>query len=158
MHPPAEGLGKRLVRGAIGGIVAGTVFIIADMWFASATGALNLISTIVLGADALQAGTAKPWVGLAVHTVLSALLGMVFALVSPALRTNGAVALVGTLYGALVFVVNLLIIPQFLLQQFAMSNKPFALVNHIVFGTVLAFFFFSSGVRRGEPFPALGRR
>jgi hypothetical protein len=82
-------------------------FAVITMWFASTTGGgwlapLKLISTIVLGADALEAGTAQPWVGVVVHMVLSAITGMVFALFAlfalfaPALRTNGAVALAGT--------------------------------------------------------------
>jgi uncharacterized membrane protein YagU involved in acid resistance len=119
---------------------------------------LKLISTIVLGADALKAGTAEPWVGVVVHMVLSAVIGMVFALLSPALRTNGAVALVGTAYGALVYVVNFLVVANTVLPQFQMPNQPFELVMHIVFGTLLSFFFYSSGVRRREPFLAVGRR
>ena len=160
---PAESLGKRLGRGAIAGIVAGIPFAVITMWFAASTGGgwlapLNLISTIVLGADALQAGTAEPWVGAVVHTVLSAVIGMVFALVTPALRTNGAVALAGTVFGALVYVVNFLIVGYTVLPQFQMPNQPFELVMHIVFGTLLSFFFYSSGVRRHEPFLAVGRR
>jgi uncharacterized membrane protein YagU involved in acid resistance len=159
----AEPLGRRLVRGAIGGIVAGIPFIVITMWFASTTGGgwlapLNLISTVVLGADALQAGTAQPWVGVVVHTVISALLGMAFALVSPALRTNAAVAIAATVYGVLVYVVNFLIVANTVLPQFKAPNDPFELVMHTVFGTILGFFFYSSGVRRGEPFLAVGRR
>lgn len=157
-----ESLSKRLVRGAIGGIVAGIPFAVITMWFAASTGGgwlapLNLISTIVLGADALEAGTAQPWVGAVVHMVLSAVIGMVFALFAPALRTNGAIALAGTAYGALVYVVNFLIVAYTFLPQFQMPNQPFELVMHIVFGTLLSFFFYSSGVRRGEPFLAMGR-
>lgn len=160
---PPESLGKRLVRGAIGGIVAGIPFAVITMWFAASTGGgwlapLKLISTIVLGADALEAGTAEPWVGVVVHMVLSALIGMVFALMTPALRTNGAVALAGTAYGALVYVVNFLIVGYTVLPQFQMPNQPFELVMHIVFGTLLSFFFYSSGVRRREPFLGIGRR
>jgi hypothetical protein len=163
-HPSApEALGKRLVRGAVGGIVAGIPFAVITMWFASTTGGgwlapLNLISTIVLGADALEAGTAQPWVGVVVHMVLSAIIGMVFALFAPALRTNGAVALAGTAYGALIYVVNFLIVGNTVLPQFQMPNQPFELVMHIVFGTLLSFFFYSSGVRRAEPFLPMGRR
>lgn len=31
----AEGVGKRLLRGAIGGLIAGIAFIVATVWFAS---------------------------------------------------------------------------------------------------------------------------
>ena len=158
-----EPMGRRLLRGAVAGIVAGIPFAVITMWFASTTGGgwlapLKLISTIVLGADALEAGTAQPWVGVAVHMVISALMGMAFALIAPALRTNGTVALVGTLYGALIYVVNFLIVANTVLPQFQMPNQPFELVMHIVFGTLLSFFFYSSGVRSAEPFFATGRR
>jgi uncharacterized membrane protein YagU involved in acid resistance len=164
-HDPIapEPVGRRLLRGAIGGIVAGIPFAVITMWFAATTGGgwlapLKLISTIVLGADALQAGTAQPWVGVAVHMVISALVGMAFALIAPALRTNGTAALAGTVYGALIYVVNFVIIANTVLPQFQMPNQPFELVMHIVFGTLLSFFFYSSGVRSHEPFLATGRR
>lgn len=133
------------------------------MWFASTTGGgwlapLKLISTIVLGADALQAGTAQPWVGVVVHMVISAGLGMAFALIAPMLRTNGAVALAGTVYGLLIYIINFLVISPILLPQFTKTNQPFELVMHIVFGTLLCFFFYGSGVRRGERAMGLTRR
>ena len=159
----AEPLGRRLLRGAIGGIVAGIPFALITMWFASTTGGgwlapLHLISTIVLGADALEAGTTEPWVGAVVHMVISALMGMALAMIAPALRTNGTVALVGTVYGALIYVVNFVLLAHTVLPQFQMPNQPFELVMHIVFGTLLSFFFYSSGVRRGEPFLGVGKR
>ena len=94
----AEPLPKRLLRGAIGGIVAGLVFIGVTMWFADSLpkGApgnpLRLISTIVLGESALMDGTADVGTGWAVHLVLSALFGMAFALAAPLFGTNGTVA------------------------------------------------------------------
>lgn len=158
-----EGLARRLLRGAVGGVVAGIPFAVITMWFAASTGGgwlapLKLISTIVLGAGALEAGTAQPWVGALVHMVLSALIGMAFALVVPALGTNGTVAFVGTIYGALIYVVNFVVVGNTLLPQFQKPNQPFELVMHIVFGTLLGFFFYSSGVRRHESFLAIGRR
>lgn len=162
VDPPPEGTDRRLVRGAVAGIGAGIPFAVITMWFAASTGGgwlapLKLISTIVLGADALQSGTAQPWVGVVVHMVISAALGMAFALIAPMLRTNGTAALVGTLYGALIYVVNFLLIAPILLPQFTMTNQPFELVMHTVFGTLLALFFYSSGVRRAEAVLALGR-
>lgn len=158
-----EGAGARLLRGAIAGTVAGIFFAVVTMWFTAATGAgwlapLKLISTVALGADALEAGTALPWVGVVVHMVISVALGMAFALIAPMLRTNGTVALVGTVYGAVIYVVNFLIVAPLVLPQFLGTNQPFELVVHMVFGTLLSFFFYSSGVRREEPFLAIARR
>ena len=56
--------------------------------------------------EAMAACTTSVGLGLLVHMVLSALFGMVFALVVPRLRTNGTVALAGTLYGLVLYVVN----------------------------------------------------
>ena len=160
-HP--EPLGRRLLRGAVAGIAAGIPFALITMWFASTTGGgwlapLKLISTIVLGAGALEAGTALPWVGAVVHMVISAAMGMAFALIAPMLSTNGAVALAGTAYGALIYLVNFVVVANTVLPQFQMPNQPFELVMHIVFGTLLSFFFYSSGTRRQEAFLAVGRR
>lgn len=157
-----EALVGRLVRGAVGGVLAGVVFAVVTMWFAAATGGqatmpLHMISTIPLGAAAMQAGTTSAGVGLAMHLVLSVLFGVVFALVVPALRTNGTVALVGTVYGAGLYVVNFWIFGQTVFPVFAMANQPFELFAHVVFGTLLSFAFFGSGVRRGERVLAVGR-
>jgi hypothetical protein len=78
------------------------VFVGVTMWFADSTGRtasmpLQMISTIVNGDKAMAAGTTSVGLGLLVHLVPSALFGMVFALVVPRLRTNGTVALAGTL-------------------------------------------------------------
>src|SRR5919109_3435511 len=96
-----EPLVRRLVRGAVGGVAAGLVFVAVTMWFADSTGGkaelpLRMISTIVKGDQAMAAGTTSPALGVAVHVVLSALFGMAFALAVPRLRTNGTVALAGT--------------------------------------------------------------
>lgn len=143
-------------------MIAGLVFIVVTMWFADSMpkgqpgNPLRLISTIVKGKAALADGTADVGTGWIVHLVLSALFGMLFAVVVPLFRTNGTVALAGGLYGALLFVVNFLIIGEFWLDQFQMPNKPFELAIHIVYGHVLAVAFYSSGTRRGEPFVAVG--
>lgn len=153
----AEPLMPRLVRGAVGGFVFGLVFLAFNMWFVAsmgnpATNPLKLISSLVLGQGALEAGTASPFVGFLVHAVLSMGFGVVFALLVPRMRTNGTVALAGGLYGGALYLVNFLIIAPLVFPQFATGpNDPFEAVVHIVFGHALALAFYSSGVRRGEP-------
>ncbi|MDP8960362.1 MAG: hypothetical protein M3N32_01865 [Actinomycetota bacterium] len=100
-----------LGRGAVGGIVAGAVFLAVTMWFATsvgdpAKGPLLMISTIVKGDDAMMTGSTSAGVGLAVHVGLSALFGVVFALLASRLKSNGALAFAGTLYGAALYLVN----------------------------------------------------
>ena len=45
-----------------------------------------------------------------------------------------------------------------MLTTFKMANQPFEVVVHMVFGILLAFAFFGSGVRRGEPAVAVTHR
>ncbi|MFI0419720.1 hypothetical protein [Spongiactinospora sp. 9N601] len=159
----AEPLSSRLIRGAIGGVVSGMIFAGVTMWFAStqppgkADMPLHMMASIVQGGkQAIMAGQTSVWAGLAVHLVLSAAFGIGFALIAPALRTNGTAALAGTVYGVLLYVVNFLVLSPLLFPVFGDANQPFELFAHMVFGTVLAFFFYGSGVRRGEGFLAIG--
>jgi uncharacterized membrane protein YagU involved in acid resistance len=158
-----EPVGRRLVRGAVGGVAAGIVFAAVTMWFADSTGGkaempLRMIATIVKGDQAMATGTTSPALGGVVHVVLSALFGMLFALAVPRFRTNGTVALAGTAYGLLLYVVNFLVLTPLVFTTFRMANQPFEVVAHLVFGTLLSFAFFGSGVRRGEPALAIQRR
>jgi hypothetical protein len=82
---------------------------------------------------------------------------MLFALAVPRLRTNGTIALAGTLYGALLYVVNFLLLAPLAFTVFRDANQPFELFAHVVFGTLLGFAFFSSGARRGEPVVSIQR-
>jgi uncharacterized membrane protein YagU involved in acid resistance len=155
-----ERLAARLLRGAVGGILAGIVFAAVTMWFADSTGGtanmpLHMISTIVKGDKAMAAGTTSVGLGLVVHLVLSALFGMLFALAVPRFRTNGTVALAATLYGALLYVLNFLVLAPLAFTTFQDANQPFELFAHIVFGTLLGFAFYGSGARRGEPVLAI---
>ncbi len=150
----AEPLQGRLVRGALGGVVAGLVFAFVTMWFADSMpmGApgdpLRLISTVVEGKSALMSGAADVGTGWAVHLAISAIYGMVFALAVPWLRTTGLLGVAGGVYGAALFVVNFLVIAEVWLDQFQMPNKPFELAIHLVFGFLLAAAFAEFGARR----------
>lgn len=158
----AEPLSGRLVRGVIGGLVSGMVFVGVTMWFAStmpdgkAEMPLRMMSTIVKGSDAMAAGTTSVGLGWVVHLVLSMAFGIVFALLVPMLRTNGTVALAGTVYGALLYVVNFLVLAPLIFTVFRDANQPFELFAHIVFGTLLSFFFYGSGARHDEGFASVG--
>lgn len=154
-------MGRRLLRGAIGGFLAGLVFIGVTMWFSTtldspADAPLKLISTLVLGAEALMNGEANAVLGFVVHSVVSMLLGMVFALAVPRFATNGTVGLAGGVFGLLVYLVNFQVIGRIWFDQFITGpNQAFEVVIHVVFGHLLAVAFYSSGVRRREPFLAL---
>lgn len=158
----SEAVPKRLLRGAIGGFLAGLVFIGVTMWFVTtlgnaAEGPLRLISTLVLGREAMPAGETNVALGAVVHVVLSILFGATFGLVAPMFRTNGTVALAGGAFGALLYVVNFQVLGRLFFEQFLEGpNQPFEVVVHVVFGHLLAVAFYSSGVRRNEPFIDVG--
>jgi len=159
----AEPLAGRVVRGAVGGVVSGAVFIVATMWYVASTGGpavmpLRMISTVVLGDAAMGKGTTSPALGAIVHIVLSAAFGVAFGLVVPWLRTNATVALAGTVYGLVLYLVNFQVLARLFFTTFKMANQPFEVVVHVVFGTLLSFVFFGSGVRRGEPPVAVTHR
>jgi len=159
----SEPLAGRVVRGAVGGLLAGAVFLGVTMWYSTSTDGpavmpLRMMSTIVLGDDAMAKGDTSPGLGLLVHIVLSAAFGITLALVVPRLRTNGSVALVGTAYGLVLYLVNFQILARLFFTTFKMANQPFEVFAHIVFGTLVAFAFYGSGVRRGEPPVAVTHR
>jgi len=159
----AEPITGRLVRGAVGGLVAGAAFIAVTMWFATsvgdpARGPLRMISTIVLGDDAMASGDADVTIGIVVHAVLSAGFGVLFAFVAPVFRTNGTIAVAGSVYGGLLYLVNFKVLSPAAFETFEMANQPFEVVVHILYGTILVWFFYSSGARSHEPLLAIGMR
>lgn len=160
----SDSLAARLVRGVVGGVGAGLLFIWATMWFVSempdgkSEMPLRMISTIIEGDGAMMAGTTSVGLGWAVHLVLSAAFGMAFALFTPLMKTNGTVLLAGTMYGGLLYVINFLVLAPLVFTTFEDANQPFELVVHIVFGTLMAIAFLSSGPRRNEPVCAMDKQ
>lgn len=135
-----------LVRGAVGGLLSGAAFIAVTMWFVStldmpATAPLEAISSIVLGAEALETGEASVPLGFVVHTALSVAYGVLFALLVVRVADDGVVAALGAAFGALLFVVNFLVLAPLQFTPFVGANKPFELVVHVVYGSLLAIAF-----------------
>lgn len=142
----ARPLVPNIARGAVGGLLSGAVFIAVTMWFVSsldmpAQGPLRAISTIVLGSGALDDGSANAGLGLAVHGVLSVAYGIAFGVLVSRIRHDGVIALLGAGYGAALFVVNFLVLAPLQFTPFEGANKPFELVVHVVFGSLLALAF-----------------
>src|SRR5918995_3398750 len=151
-----------LVRGAVGGVIAGGVFLIVNMWFATSMNdpakmPLLMMATIIQGKDAMADGSASVAVGLLVHGVLSVAFGVAFSLLAVRLRTNGSLALVGTCSGVVLYLVNFTVFAAAVFTVFEDANQPFELVAHVVFGLLLALAFFSSGTRRQDPVLAIER-
>ncbi len=138
-----ESWGGIVTRGVVGGIVAGAAFLALNMWFATsvgdpAKGPLLMMSTIVKGDEAMMAGTASIGVGLAVHAVLSAAFGVVFAALASRFRSAGAIAAAGVAFGAALYLLNFKVLSPASFTTFEMANQPFELVVHVVFGALLA--------------------
>jgi hypothetical protein len=139
-----------LVLGSVLWAVSSRVALIAlTSWFSITAGQSVLapfgaIATIVQGPGALAAGTATVWVGMAVHSVLSALFGVGFAVLTQPVRANNAMlAMAGLLYGGALYAINIEILARFV-PQFSvlfMTNHPFELAIHFFFGALLALFF-----------------
>lgn len=151
--PEREPLVMRVGRGAIAGVVAGLVFLVLNMWYASSVGGsetqpLHLISTLLLGPEALGDGS-NALLGLVIHVGLSALFGIAFSFLAPLMRNNGAIAAGGALFGLALYIINFGIIAQTTLTQFQAPNDPVELMAHLIYGLILGMAFYSTGVRRG---------
>ena len=150
-------LSERMARGVVAGILAGVAFAAVVGWNVTA-GDISIrtpflaISTIVLGDHALNTGEADFAIGVMVHLAISILYGMAFALISSLLRTNGTVALVGALYGAAIYVLDFRVFAPLWFQTFENFDQSFQLLVHLLYGLVVSLAFYSSDVRRGEPF------
>lgn len=82
-----------------------------------------------------------------VHSALSAVLGIVFALIAGRLSmSNGALVAVGALFGLAVYLVNFYGFTA-VFPWFEMTRNWITIVSHLVFGAVLAWWL-------GRPTPA----
>jgi uncharacterized membrane protein YagU involved in acid resistance len=150
-------LSGRMARGVVGGILAGVAFAAVVGWSVTANDIairtpFLAISTIVLGDHALATGEADLAIGLMVHFAISIFYGMGFGLISSRLRTNGTVALVGALYGIAIYLLDFRVFAPLWFNTFEYVDQSFELLIHMLYGLVVALAFYSSDVRKGEPF------
>ncbi|WP_026533785.1 hypothetical protein [Arthrobacter sp. H14] len=141
------GLAAYALRGAMGGIFGGAVFIGVTMWFAATQGnppaaPFGLISSIVLGADSLTAGAASVPLGVLIHTINSLIFGIILGLIAARLPSNISIAVAGLVYGLLLYLMNFQLIGRFIFPQFQMPNQPFEVLAHLVFGALAVLFLF----------------
>ena len=140
-----------LLHGVVGGVLAGVVFMLAEMLISAAMGGpvfgpLRMIGSIVLGAQALAATfplATAALVGLIVHLVLSAIYGVIFVYLVAYTRqmdaSTGMLLLYGALFGFALWVINFLIVAPIAFPQFTMVDQFWmGFVPHtIFFGAVL---------------------
>ena len=145
-----EGLDARMTRGAVGGVVAGLVFLLANMAFATsqdlpAVAPLLDISTIFNLQDQPVVSPENIVIGLVTHLTLSALFGMGFALLVPLLSGPRAVVLGAVAFGVALYVINFQILGRLFFEWFQEGpNQLFELFIHAVYGLLLVPFFASS--------------
>ena len=157
-----EGLGDRIARGAVAGIVAGLVFLIATMGYVTtkdkpAVAPMIDISTIFHGHDTPVPSPDNVAVGLVTHLTLSSLFGIVFALLVPLFFRLPLLLVAGPVYGLLLYLVNFQILGRTLFPWFTNPMGPdqgFEIFIHAVYGLLLVPFFVASfAAARGHDQP-----
>lgn len=160
-------LGDLFTRGAVAGIAAGFVFLLANMAYATTQGKPSVapfmdISTIFHGTD--EPASMTPTVdmlatGTVVHFTLSIAFGVVFALLvgafSPLVRNWLVLAAAGVVYWLALYVVNFQILGNTIFEWFTNPQGPnqgFEVFIHAVFGLLLVPFFlgFAAHLRSSE--------
>lgn len=137
--------GPRLLTGALAGFCAGVAFIALTSWFATSLGQPPLEPFRMIASMAEPAAPEQipdVWLGMAIHSALSVLLGMIFAALTALVRGNGMLMTAGFLFGGIVYAINFHILARFLdvFANFRGANQPFELAIHLVFGGILALF------------------
>lgn len=134
--------------GIVGGLIAGFVFMIMEMILVatvgggSAFGPPRMIAAIVMGEGVLPPpATFEPTsfiVGMIVHFVLSAVLGVIFAAIAGRLnQSNTMLVILGAVFGLVVYVVTFYGFTAAFFPWFEMARGWIAIVSHLAFGAVL---------------------
>ncbi len=129
------GIGSIVKRGIVGGIAAGIIFAMGEMFVNLAMGKdffgpLRLIGSMVLGTPALMPSyslVVAGLVGLMVHMMMSVVFGLVFygllAIFRQTRASSPGLLVYGSVYGLALWVINFLIIAPAVFPQFAMVNQ-----------------------------------
>jgi hypothetical protein len=143
---PAE-IGDRVARGTVAGVMAGLVFLVANMLWATkldmpAVAPLIDISTIFNFDDVAHPTTENMLVGLVTHLTLSAVFGVAFAMLVLVLRDARAVAVGGVVFGIALYLVNFQVLGRTAFPWFQEGpDQVFELFAHAGFGLLLVPFF-----------------
>ena len=143
-------LDVRVTRGAVGGVVAGLVFLLANMAYATsqdlpAVAPMLDIATIFNLTDEPVVSPENVVVGLVTHLTLSALFGIAFGLLVPALRGPRAVLLGAVGFGVALYLINFQVLGRLFFEWFQEGpNQLFELLIHAAYGLLLVPFFASA--------------
>jgi hypothetical protein len=135
------------IAGVIGGLVAGTAYLVAQVSFTAAvrpgtaTEPLLRIAAILLGPDAAEPSTEVTFslIGMAliIHFALSMTYGRIVSFLAWRRRLGGGMV-VGALVGVALYAVNFGLIAPSAFPWFSDSIRWLTLVNHALFGVVAA--------------------
>ncbi len=145
------------IRGAVGGLIAGTIFGVLQMWYLADAGLpgdtiIHMIATIVQPDELFYAGETSALVGWAVHISLSLIYGAFIGLVATELRSNITRVVLAAFYGLCIFVFNFLILAPYFYPVFEAANIPFEATVHVVYGALIApFIIMWRGRAKEEP-------
>lgn len=137
-------------QGAVAGVVAGVVFAAFEMIVSAIMMGLpafwtplRMIGAIALGPEAVDTSSslvAAGVAGLAVHVVLAAIYGAVFAALAGGLRSGPAIIGLASAYGFVLWLLNFYVIVPAAFPWFGDANPMVQFVAHtFFFGSVLGF-------------------
>lgn len=139
--------------GALGGVIAGTVFGLAQIVAAAAQGhpvsaPLQAIAALILGPEILRESNLSPAVvatALGVHYALSVVFGIILAVLAMSTFAVGTsrwgAVLTGMIWGFVIWLVNFFLIAPFAFEWFTEENRALQLVLHVLFyGAPLGFY------------------
>ncbi|HLV21557.1 MAG TPA: hypothetical protein VKZ49_11770 [Polyangiaceae bacterium] len=130
--------------GVIAGIVSAMIMLLFGMivWAARGLGFWGLpkaISAVFLGTGGLSAGLGAVILGLAIHSVLGALFGILFAALLPKGVSAGAELAAALLFGVAVFVImTYFVLPWANPILYSLISQAWFFAYHLVFGLGLA--------------------
>ncbi len=148
-------VGSYLTRGAVGGLAAGLLFLLANMGWATRAGMPGVAPLIDIATIFNVTETPDPTpenisIGLVTHLNLSVLFGIAFALIATGIRDGRTLLLAGAAYGVALYVVNFQVLGRTAFPWFQDGpDQLFELFAHLGYGLLLAPFLI--GLHRRQP-------
>lgn len=132
--------------GPVAGIIAGIIMAIVSMLITAAMGmgfwlVPKMIAATFLGVDALVGGAGAVILGVIVHLIVSAILGLIFAFLTPRIISASSDFGLGIVFGVVVWAVMTFIVLPLIndVMRDRVALMPFAwFIEHLVFGGSLA--------------------
>lgn len=143
MDTPRRSPREILVPGSLAGLGGGIAMGIVAMILAAGRGLeafepLRLISAVVLGEDATEAGLGAALLGLAIHLAVGAAIGIFFAWFLPEDILTGSGIAMGVLFGAIMYaLMSLLVVPGLNPVMHEGLHHGWFFVEHLVYGLTL---------------------